>query len=157
MRAGESGFALIATVVGIGGNDLAEEAVDFGLQGHEVGTKTQTTDDVEPLRVGIGHVADSAEGGHGLDGEVVVGRGIGEAVAVEALGNDADDGDGFGVHPEGAAYDRRVGRVIVLPGFIADNGDHGGAGVVVGVGEEAAGWRLKAEGAEVVSGDEFAH
>jgi hypothetical protein len=72
-------------------------------------------------------------------GRVVVGRRAGEAVAVEALGCDAGDEDGFCVDPEGAADDGGVGGVVVLPVFVADDGDHGRAGDVVRFGDEAAG------------------
>ncbi len=45
----------------------------------------------------------------------------------------------------------------MLPVFVADDGDHGRAGVVVSIGNEAAGSRAEAKGAEVVAGNELAH
>ena len=125
----------------IGGDDLAEEVVDFGLQRGERDAGFEAADDVEPLGGGVVDVVDVHERGHGLDGQVVVGRSAGEAVAVEAFGRDAGDDDGFGIHPEGAADDGGVAGVVVLPVFVADDGDHGRAGNVVGVGDEAAGSR----------------
>ena len=43
------------------------------------------------------------------------------------------------------------------PGVVAHDGGERGALGVVSIGEEAAGGGLKSEGAEVVTGDEFAH
>src|SRR6201999_4395308 len=45
--------------------------------------------------------------------------------------------------------------VMQLPGLVAHNCDHRGAGDVICISEEAACGRLKAEGAEVVSRDEL--
>ena len=93
---------------------------------------------------------------HGFDGEIKVGRGAGEAIAVEAFGSDACDGDGLGVDPECAADDGWVASVIVLPGVVAHDGDEWCADNIVRVCEETSDARLQAEGAEVVAGDEFA-
>ena len=119
----EGFFAAFVGVGGIGGDDLAEEAVDFGLQWSERDAGFDAADDVEPLGGGVVDVVDVHEGGHGFDGHVVVGWGAGEAVAVETFRCDAGNDDGFGIDPEGAADDRGVAGVVVLPVFVADDGD----------------------------------
>jgi hypothetical protein len=154
---GEGQLALGVGVHGIRGDDLAEEAADFGLQRGEGDTRFEAADDVEPLHRGAVDVSDVHEGGHGLHGEVVVGWRAGEAVAIETLRRNSGDDDGLGVDPECGTDDGRIAGVVVLPVFVADDGDRGGAGDVVGIGDKAAGSRSEAEGAEVVAGDELTH
>ncbi len=93
---------------------------------------------------------------HGFDGEIKVGRGAGQAVAIEAFGSDPCDGDSLGVDPEVASDDGGVTAVIVMPHVIAHDGDERCAFNVVRVREQSSHLRLKAEGVEVVAGDEFA-
>src|SRR5260370_5875889 len=92
----------------------------------------------------------------GCNGEIKVGWGAGQAIAVEACGRDACDGDGLGVDPECAADDGGVAAVVVLPHVVTHDGDERCAFNGVRVREETSDLRLKAEGAEVVAGDEFA-
>ena len=93
---------------------------------------------------------------HGFDREIKVGRGAGEAITEEVLGDDACDGDRLCVDPECAANDGWVAGVVVLSGVVAHNGDEWCADNIVRVCEETSDARLQAEGAEVVTGDEFA-
>jgi len=136
--AGKGFLALVTGVDRIGGKDLAEQAADFGLEGSERGAGFNATDDVGPLRGGVVQVRDVEQDAHGFNGEVVVGWRAGEAVAVEALRGDAGDDDGLGVDPERTADDGGIGGIIMLPVFVADDGDHRRAGLVVSVGQEAA-------------------
>src|SRR5262249_11854280 len=72
-------------------------------------------DDVDPALARVVHKLCIGQRHSGCDGQIVFGRGAGEAIAVEASRCDADDGDGFGVDPEGAADDGGVAVVGVLP------------------------------------------
>ena len=135
---------------------LPEQGAGFGLQCGRWKSRLDAADDVGPL-----NVSGSLKYGAPLTSPWTSWAGnswagAGKAIAVEALGRDADDGDGLGVDPEGAADDGGVGGVILLPGVVAHDGGDGRALLVVAVGEEAAGGRREAEGAEVVAGDELA-
>ena len=90
-----------------------------------------------------------------VEGEVVVRRRAGRGGRRRSPSGDADDGDRLGVDPEGAADNGGIAVIGVLPGVIAHDGGHGSALDVVGIGEQAPRGGLKAEGAEVVAGDEF--
>ena len=129
---------------------------DFCLEWSDGYTGFYAADDVEPTLAGLVHESRAGQNRRGFDGEIKVGRGAGEAVAVEAFGSDTCDGDGPGVDPECAADDGWVAGVVALPHVIAHDGDERCALDVVRVGEETSALRLKAEGAEVVAGDEFA-
>ena len=95
-----------------------------------------------PTLAGLVHESRVGQDRHGFDGEIKVGRGAGEAIAVEALGSDACDGDGLGVDPECAADDEWVAAVVVLPHVIAHDGDERCAFNVVRVREEASDLRV---------------
>ena len=89
-----------------GGVGLAQEGVDLLLELRGYGySGLWAADDVEPALGGVVYVGCVGEQGRGLDGEIEVWRGAGDAVAEEALGGYSDDGDGAGVDPEGAADD----------------------------------------------------
>ncbi len=63
--------------------------------------------------IGSVHIAHIRYHGHGFDGQIEIGRRAGEAIAIEALGSDAQDGDGLGIDPECAADDGRFAAIIV--------------------------------------------
>src|SRR6185312_3980272 len=87
--------------------------------------------------------------------QIKIGRVAGETVTIKAPRRDADNGHGFRVHPESAAYNRSTAEIIALPRCIAYYCDRGRACKVIGIKEEAPGLRLQAEGAEVVAGHEL--
>ena len=102
----------------------------------------------------VGHVG---ERGHGFDGQVELGRGGREAIAIEAFGGNASDGNGLGVDKESAADNRAIASVGTLPSFVAHDRHNGSAFAIVLIGKEAADVRAQTESAKVIAGDEFAH
>jgi len=71
----EGSLAFIARVDGIGGDDLAEEAADLLLERRASDARAETADDIEPLRLRVRHVVHAEDGIHGLDRQIVIGRG----------------------------------------------------------------------------------
>ena len=135
---------------------MPDQLCDFGLKWSHGDAGFYAADDVKPTHAGFMYESTAGQDRHGFDREIKVGRGAGEAITEEVLGDDACDGDRLCVDPECAANDGWVAGVVVLSGVVAHNGDEWCADNIVRVCEETSDARLQAEGAEVVTGDEFA-
>ena len=122
------------------GERVAHHGAQLLLQGGQRDARLHAADHVQPLHIGIVHVADIRQHGHGFDGQIEIRRRAGEAIAIEALGSDADDGHGLGIDPECAADDGRFAGIIVLPGGVADDRGHGGARDVIRVVNRRPAW-----------------
>src|ERR1700760_5125459 len=111
--------------------DLLDLRRQLLLQRKEWRARPDAPNEVEHVLGWITHALAACLIGHGVDGQIEVGRSARHAIAVEAFRRHTDDGDGPGIHPKGAADYRIVTVIDIFPGGVAYDRDQGRAGDII--------------------------
>ncbi len=137
---------------------VMELDAQLGFERLGIHAGAHAADDVEPVRVGAFEALGFAiEQRFGVDRDPDIGHApAGELGAVEAGRSDADHGKEVAVDLITRTHNGGIGAVFIAPDVIAHDGDGRCAGLIVGIGHQAADPGVDAEGAEEIAGDVFA-
>jgi len=136
---------------------LPHQSAQLLLQRRQIRAWLYAPHHVKPPLIRAVYIRRVRQHWHRFNRHVEIRRCAAQSVAIEPGRSNARDRHRLRIHPEGTAYDRRIARIVALPGGVAHQRREGRALHIIGIGQQTPGTRLQAKSPEVIPRNKLAH